>query len=308
MVIRGVLRAIAPSSRYGPPIVATPLPTAIDLPGDSRPPTRRQDGRARLAEDGRWREPYQSRFVALPGERERIAWFHFCLGHHVEFVYWQVTALACDEAAAAARAGDAAGAARWTARVARLVRGSGAMLHYCGAFDPGVYDPCLRESMAAERDDFSGDMSRDFLAMMAAKAGLVEALSAAGHLGHQMQAFRAAERSWHRHHGEVVIALHPGKSLLREKVEQLERQSEDFDYRGYVETVVRGDTALADYDDYFGVRRRADMTLDEYWTQAVEKLALAHAHLPLHGAHRAELIRGDAALLEIVSERVDRAV
>ena len=54
--------------------------------------------------------------------------------------------------------------------MATLIGGSGAMLQYCAAFDPGRYDPCLRPSMAAERDDFSGDMSRDFLAMMAARS------------------------------------------------------------------------------------------------------------------------------------------
>lgn len=51
------------------------------------------------------------------------------------------------------------------------------MLHYCAAFDRVVYDPCLRPTMAGERDDFSGDMSRDFLAMMSAKELLRSALA-----------------------------------------------------------------------------------------------------------------------------------
>ncbi len=44
--------------------------------------------------------------------------------------------------------------------MAALVRGSAAMQHYCAAFDPDRHDPCLRPSMAAEHDDFSGDMSQ----------------------------------------------------------------------------------------------------------------------------------------------------
>lgn len=268
-------------------------------------PERRLHAPARLAEAAPWREPYQSRFVTLGGEAERTAWLHFCLGHHVEFLYWQITTLACDEVSAAAARGDDAGGRGWMARVARLIRGSGAMLHYCGAFAPEVYDPCLRDSMAAERDDFSGDMSREFLRMMRAKAEMVEALTAAGHLGHQLQSFRAAERYWHRHHGQVVTALHPGKSLLREKIERLQATSDAFDYRAYVDSVVRGDAALADYDDYFGVRRSDDMTIDAYWTQAVEKLGFTHSHLALAGGHRADLMRGDATLLQIVSERLD---
>jgi hypothetical protein len=103
----------------------------------------------------------------------------------------------------------------------------------------------------------------------------------------------------------VIMALHPGKSLLREKVEQLEAESDSFDYRGYVESVIRGDAALADYDDYFGVRRSDELTIDEYWTQLVEKLAFAHSHLAMRGGHRADLMRGDATLLAIVSERLD---
>jgi hypothetical protein len=293
--------AIRASWRYRDAIVS-PLPTAVVLPTDGRIPRRRADGRARLAPDARWEQPYQSRFVSLPGEPERTAWLHFCLGHHLEFLYWETTTMACERIVAAVDAGDGAAVARWTHHAARLIRGSGALLHYCSAFDPGVYDPCLRDSMAAERGDFSGDMSRDFLLMMRAKADMLDALRGAGRHGHELEALQAAERDWHRHHGEVILALHPGKSLLRETVERLKAESEAFDYRGYVETVVRGEDALAAYDDYFGVERSDDLTLDAYWTQAVAKLALAHGHLPLRGHHRAELMQGDAAVLAILCE------
>lgn len=259
----------------------------------------------RLAEAAPWREPHRSRFVALPGEPERDAWLHFCLGHHVEFLYWQATTAACEQVTAAARRGEAEAGGRWMARVAWLVRGSGAMLHYCAAFAPELYDPCLRDSMAAARSDFSGDMSHEFLTMMRAKADMVAALEAGEHLGRQLQSFRAAERYWHHHHGEVILALHPGRSLLRETVERLQAAGDAFDYRAYVESVVRGEAALADYDDYFGVRRSDALTIDAYWTQAVEKLALAHSHLAMAGGHRADLMRGDATLLQVICERLD---
>jgi hypothetical protein len=286
--------------------VPTPLPTRLLLPVDARVPLRRLDGRA-TAGDAPWQTPYQSRFVTLEGERELDAWLHFCLGHHIEFLLWQATALAGERVIAAVRADERDEVVRWMGRVTRLVRGSGALLHYCAAFDPSAYDPCLRASMEAERDDFSGDMSTEFLAMMAVKADLVELLSDVGHLGRELQAFRAAERSWAVDHGEVIHALHPGKSLLREKAERLAREADAFDYRGYVERVVRGAQARSDYDDYFGVSRVDDLTLDAYWTQAVAKVALAHAHLTLRGVHRSQIMRADAALLETLSALVDRS-
>jgi hypothetical protein len=286
------------------PRVTIPLPTRLVLPEDARVPLTRLDGRATTG-DAPWQEPYQSRFITLDGDASRDAWLHFCLGHHLEFLQWQATALAGTHAVAAARAGDHAALVAWMGRTTRLIRGSGALLHYCAAFDPAQYDPCLRTSMEAERDDFSGDMSTEFLAMMAVKAELVETLTQAPHLGHELQAFRAAERAWHVHHGQVIQALHPGKSLLREKTERLTREAADFDYRGYVDTVVRGEQARADYDDYFGVARSATLTLDAYWTQAVAKVAQAHAHLDLRGAHRAQIMQADAALLETLSSLLD---
>jgi hypothetical protein len=284
--------------------VTTPLPTRLVMPVDARVPLRRLDGRA-TAGDAPWQTPYQSRFVTLEGERERDAWLHFCLGHHLEFMLWQATSLAGERVIAAIHANEPAEAARWMGRVTRLIRGSGALLHYCAAFDPSAYDPCLRASMEAERDDFSGDMSTEFLTMMTVKADLLELLRDAGRHGHELQAFRAAERTWAVHHGEVIHALHPGKSLLREKTERLAREADEFDYRAYVDRVVRGAAARADYDDYFGVSRVEDLTLDAYWTQAVAKIALAHANLSLRGVHRTEIMQGDAALLETLSALVD---
>lgn len=280
--------------------MTAPLPTKLALPSDAQIPTRRMDGRRRVGE-AYWDVPYQSRFVSLDGAADHDAWLHFCHGHHLEFLHWQATSLTCRKALEAVEADDHVALVAWMDRTTRLIRGSGALLHYCAAFDPSAYDPCLRVSMEAERDDFSGDMSTEFLAMMDQKAALVRTLTAAGHLGHELQAFRSAERAWARDHGEVIRRLHPGKSLLREKVERLEHEAADFDYGSYVRTVVRSSEALAAYDDYFGVERRDDLTLDEYWAQAVSKVALAHAHMDLAGAHRSAVMRADAALLETLS-------
>ena len=279
-------------------------PTAIVLPADSRIPTDRQQGATTGEESPPWLHPYTTGLLELTTDDDRVAWFHFCHGHHCEFLYWQVLAHACERVTAAISADDAAQAERWLDRATALIRGSGALLYFCGALDAETYDRCLRPSMEAERDDFSGDMSREFLAMMDAKADMVEALKAAGDQSLNDR-FHGAERTWYAHHGEVVHALHPGKSLLREKVDRLEQEVESFDYRAYVDNVVRSDQALADYDDYFGVQRSESLTLDDYWTQALEKLATLHSGFAIGATQREELMRGDAALLAVISELLE---
>jgi hypothetical protein len=281
-----------------------PSPTAILLPADSQIPLRREEGATTGTEDYEWQRPYESRFLELRTDRDRAAWLHFCHGHHVEFLYWQTTRLAGEQAVAALRAGDEPELERWLDRAAALIRGSGAMLYFCGALDAETYDRCLRPSMESERDDFSGTMSRDFVAMMHAKADLIEALAAADRRD-LIHRFHAAERIWFAHHSDVIHALHPGKSLLQEKARRLADEVADFDYREYVRNVVHSEQALSDYDDYFGVTRSDDMTLDAYWIQALEKLALAHSRFAMDASTREELMVGDASLLGIVSELLE---
>jgi hypothetical protein len=227
------------------------------------------------------------RFVELPDDVHVSAWLHFCHGHHIEFLYWQVTTEACERVVAGERRGDERAVAHWTDRLCALIEGSAAMLHYCADLVPDIYDPCLRASMEAERDDFSGDMSRDFLSMMAAKAELIDVLEASGHHDEDLKRFRLAERYWTRHHGQVVMELHPGQSLLREKMVALQAESDAFDYRHYVDTVVHGDES---------------MTIDEYWTQAVHKIDVVHHDFAMDAETRTHLMRGDGALLATLSE------
>lgn len=90
------------------------------------------------------------------------------------------------------------------------------------------------------------------------------------------------------------MSLHPGESLLREKLGRLRAQSEAFDAQHYIATVVHSEHALDDYDDYFGVTRTDDIKLGDYWTQAVEKLAVVHRRFAMTTQARTALMRGDA--------------
>lgn len=283
---------------------ATRLPTAIVLPADTCIPLRRQDGETTGQETYEWQTPFANRFIELDSDEDRQAWFHFCLGHHMEFLYWEASRHACEQTSDAIQAGDEAALDRWLDHVTDLVRGSGAMLYFCGALDAETYDRCLRPSMESARDDFSGSMSRDFLAMMKAKAALVSALESTNRAD-VVQRFRDAERVWFKHHADVIQALHPGKSLLRKKVARLVEEVEDFDYHGYVDNVVHGEQALSDYDGYFGVTRSTEMTLDEYWTQMCEKLASVHSGFAMDAEKREELMVGDAALVRMASQLLE---
>ena len=280
------------------------LPTAIVLPADSCIPVRRQRGETTGDESYAWQRPFVNRFIAVENNEDRQAWFHFCLGHHLEFLYWESSRHSCERAAAAIEAGDEDELERWLGRLVELIRGSGAMLYFCGALDAETYDRCLRPSMEAARDDFSGSMSRDFLAMMRAKAALVSALQSMD-TPEPLERFRDAERVWFKHHADVIRLLHPGKSLLREKVSRLVEEVADFDYHGYVDQVVHGEQALSDYDAYFGVVRSDHMTLDEYWTQICQKIAAVHACFALDAQRREELMIGDAALIGMASELLE---
>jgi hypothetical protein len=279
------------------------ITTGLILPADSRIPATLAVRAARVAEQQPWQESYVSRFVPIGDERDRDAWFYFCTGHHVQFLYWEATLLACERVISAVEASDGRAVERWLARVGMLIRGSGALLHYCAAFDPGRYDPCLRASMAAERDDFSGDMSRDFLAMMRARARMSVVLEACrDQRADALAALRESDAYWRERHTEVVMSLHPGSSLLRDKLARLRREREAFEAAQYIATVVHSEQALADYDDYFGVVRSEDMKVGDYWTQAVEKLAAVHRGFALDAETRTALMRGDAVLLAIISE------
>jgi hypothetical protein len=295
-----VHEALNPSDQAG----ADLAPTRIKLPSDSRIPATLAIRDAREHERQPWHEPYVSRFLELADPRDRTAWFHFCTGHHVEFLYWEATVQACEAVISATQAGDRPAVEQCLARVATLIRGSAAMLNYCAAFDPARYDPCLRPSMAAERDDFSGDMSRDFLAMMDARGRMATTLGEAGvaQPAGALEELRQAEGFWQTHHTQVVMSLHPGSSLLRDKLARLRRERDAFDPANYIATVVHSEQALAAYDDYFGVTRTDDMKIGDYWTQAVEKLATVHRSFAMDAETRTALMSGDGVLLAIISE------
>ena len=281
-----------------------PQTTKIALPADGRIPTRRQSEPSQ-ADDARiWHEPYTSDLLTLESDVDEAAWFHFCHGHHVEFLIWGTCALACERVTAAIGEGDDEEAARWLGRSAALTHGSGALLYFCGALDAETYDRCLRPGMEAERGDFSGDMSRELLSMMEAKAAMLDALTEHGD-EELITGFHSAERVWYRHHGEVVRSLHPAASLLKQTVDRLTEEVEEFDYQEYLSKVVRGEQALADYDDFFGVVRTDSLTLDDYWTQALEKLAAVHHGFTMTAEQRGQLMRGDAVLLAVVSELLE---
>ena len=102
----------------------------------------------------------------------------------------------------------------------------------------------------------------------------------------------------------MVVALHPGGSLLKEKIDRLKERSPEFDFGAYISSVVRSEQATRDHDAYFGVERTVGLSLAGYWTQAVAKVDVVHDHFELTAQDRALLLRCDAALLAVISAQL----
>jgi hypothetical protein len=259
----------------------------------------------------RWRQPFASALVQPKTEEEHLAWYCWCQGHHHVFLYWQVTTLVCEQATAALDQGDLEQAVRLTGRVATLTRGNAAAMIHCGSVERGVYDCFLRPSMMKARGDFSAASSADLLVMVSAKARLLEALHRAEKKGAPALAqaeadLHQAERFWHQRHAEIIARLHPGHSLLQEKIESLAASGTRIDYQAYIERIIHAQRARDDYDRYFGVVRRPAMTLEDYWTMALNKLEHLHHRLDLPPTILRWLMQGDSLLLAVISEQLSQ--
>jgi hypothetical protein len=258
-----------------------------------------------------WRQRFEPALVQPTTDDERHAWHHWCQGHHHVFLYWQVTTLVCEQATAALDQGDLKQAVRGARQVATLTRGTAAAMINCGSFEPGVYNRFLRPSMIKAREDFSAASSADLLVMVTAKARLLEALHRAEKNGAPALALaeadlHQAERYWHQRHAEIISRLHPGHSLLQEKIESLAASGTRIDYQAYINRIIHAQRAKDDYDRYFGVVRSPRMTLEDYWTMALSKLERIHRRLHLPPTILRWLMQGDSLLLAVISEQLSQ--
>jgi hypothetical protein len=284
----------------------------IELQADCRVPVHAPGTQVQtVSPSPRWRQGFESALLQPKTDEERSAWFLWCQGHHHVFLYWQVMTLLCEQATAALDQGDFHQAVLLVGRVATLTRGNAAAMIHCGSVEPGVYNRFLRPSMARARPDFSAASSADLLVMVTAKARLLEVLHRAEKAGTSPLAqaeadLHRAERYWSQRHAEIIARLHPGHSLLQEKIESLAFSGTRIDYQIYIDRIIHAQSARDDYDHYFGVARSPRLTLEAYWTMALSKLERIHRQLALPAPALRWLMQGDSLLLAVISEQLSQ--
>ena len=142
--------------------------------------------------------------------------------------------------------------------------------------------------------------------MVSVRGRLAELLDAQGAEYDDMLdgVLRQADRFWMRHHGQVIRELHPGSSLLRDKLQSTPERKRRV-RPGALHLLSRAQRlSNDDYDSYFGVRRVSDMMIGDYWTQAVAKLAAVHRAFAMDAETRTALMRGDGTMLAIISDNL----
>jgi hypothetical protein len=160
--------------------------------------------------------------------------------------------------------------------------------------------------MMSIRDDFSALSSPDFLAMQSRKQKLLNfiddsALQFSPQISDALQFYRDAERFWQNQHRLIAERLHPGDSLLQEKIKTLVKQGDQISMKDYVKNFVESTTAQQQNDAYFGITRIKDLSLEDYWKQAVSKIDLNQMHNELSPEFHKMMVAGNAELLTIIA-------
>ncbi len=284
----------------------------IVLPADCRIPTVRDTESKTTQTQQKWLELFDTKYINPKTDEEHHAWFHWCNGHHHTFLYWQIESYACEQVTNYLGERNVEQAVFWLKRAAKLVRGTTAVMINCGEFNPHIYDGFIRPAMKALREDFSADSSVDFLTQFKTKLKMLNAIKdftpneqKDGMLLKKAEDdFHDAEKYWMHKHIEITHKLHPGDSLLQEKLKHMADQGVHVHYNTYLINVVESREAEADYDHFFGVERTTDMTFESYWSQALNKLYLAHQDLHTTQEITHGIMQGDSLLMTIISEQL----
>ncbi|MGE3615898.1 MAG: hypothetical protein AB7L66_08485, partial [Gemmatimonadales bacterium] len=159
--------------------------------------------------------------------------------------------------------------------------------------DRELYEAYVRESMMLVHPGFSGVSNREAIAMEAslrrlktAQTGLASADGAlARSLEPALEAVYAADRFWWKHHG-IAMAKMVGRPVSLARMDykkQLMHGSGDGSFDDYRNRVLRQTDALDDYDGYFAVERRADLTVDDYRRDLAAALARSAPYVDATG-------------------------
>jgi hypothetical protein len=215
----------------------------------------------------------------------------------------------CQRATRALNAGKNERAARLLRRLAALRWGEIAAMLNCGNLASPLYQAVLRPKMEAVRADFSARSAQDYLALETALTELRKTLRQRPRtddaLGRAQHAFQQACSKWKEHHIEVAERLQPGASLAVMEFQRLRDQGLQLSFPQYVDTVIQGTEAMAQYDRFFGVER-LHMTLEEFVQTALWVLAQVHRILALPRQPLKWVLRGDHLLVAYLDHLLGR--
>ncbi|MEZ4457644.1 MAG: hypothetical protein R2882_14015 [Gemmatimonadales bacterium] len=176
--------------------------------------------------------------------------------------------------------------------------------------DRDLYEAYVRESMRLVHPGFSGVSNREAIAVEAslrrlktAQAGLASADGAlARSLEPALDAVYAADRFWWKHHGIAMARMvgHPVSLARLDYKEQLTHGSGDGSFDDYRSRVLRQTDALDDYDGYFAVERRADLTIDDYRRDLSAALARSAPYVDATGPLADYRRDGEASLFAVL--------
>jgi hypothetical protein len=236
-------------------------------------------------------------------DEEREVWFRWVVGHQHLFLYWIVQGEICRRATRAWRTGDADRAARLLHVAAALRWGEIAAMLNCGELPPDDYQAFLRPKMELVRADFSARSAQDYLVFETALSELRKDLrtlkDVPAPLAQARLAFQKANTRWKELHIEVAERLQPGVSLAVMEFQRLRDQGLGMSFPQYVDDVIQSKAAMAQYDDFFGVRR-VPVSAEQFAETAVWVLNQAHRILALPREQLRWVLRGDHLVLAII--------
>ena len=176
-----------------------------------------------------------------------------------------------------------------------------------------LYEVYIRESMRLVHPGFSGVSNQESVAMERSLHDLKQAQRELVHQDAKMAANLApwfdglyqADRKWWRFHGQAMSKyVTTPISLARMDFAQQQDAADNFEE--YRTKILRDDEVQADYDRYFAVERRENLTIGDYSVQLHKCLSRSEPYVDADGELAKHRAAGNTALFNILDVETQR--
>ena len=177
-----------------------------------------------------------------------------------------------------------------------------------------LYEAYIRESMKTVHPGFSGVSNQEAIAM---ETSLRQLKAAAGDLAQvnkqlavalrpELERLYDADTEWWKYHGKAMgkYVLNPVSLARMDFKDQKAKGSGDKNFEAYRDRILRRDSALADYDQYFAVERSDTLTLQHYCRTLTATLERSWPYIEHTGILQEYRVRGVAALYEVIDAQI----